>query len=809
MRYCTRPPCPGKGRGVIDRWGFCEICHVRARPGTPEPETPEPDETRAPAGSPEGAPPRGLEPGPGPSVAVEVSGDEELTLPRISAPRLSELIMTDPGPPTGGRKCRVCKKRIGIGHGGQPALIRGFCPRCRTPYSFELKLRQGERVGGQYEVVGCRALGGQGWIYLARDLRVEDRHVVLKSVIDEEDPEQLLMARAERRFLAELAHPDVVRIINNVDWHGTEYIVMEFVAGRSLHDLLRRDRQQEWLGAPLRLEDIVVYGCRILDALSYLHGRNMLFGDVSLANVMHYEDRIKLIDLGGMRRIGDHASPGVHTEEFLPKTELRRHPGRGFCMLTDLFAVARILGRLRTKADSAPQHARESFLQVIARATSDHLPARFETAAEMAQQLRGVLREIRALARDEQHTAQSLLFSSVVTLLDAGAGAGAGAGGGDGDGDGERDGGGLGAPQPARLRLRQPEDDGPLLDLSPPAPDWVATRLPVPVPQPDTAGAAGTAKEIRAFQDALSLGAIGEAGARLNEACERLGTEKARHNWRVAWSCGLLTLACGDGADPVDPAAPDPYAALRDLLGTRRLPARPGMSHARRWFDAVRGALPGEPAPKLALALCAERDYHRDEDDEEDEDDTIRNGDLKQAQRAYEAVWRRDRAEGSAAFGLARLHLVEGRRSDALWVLDELSRQRSPHRRAARIAAARVQAGWLPGSPPSGEDFEAVRRRVEGDKDESTPDGWPPEGDELLLLAAEIRESALCWTERKNAWPPERLEPGELFGDPPTEKSLRDLQEDGLRQLALRAGSRVEHDDLVDLANRIRNESTY
>ena len=58
---------------------------------------------------------------------------------------------------------------------GEPGRTSGFCPKCRTAYSFAPKLEPGDIVGGQYETVGCVAHGGLGWIYLARDHNVSDQ----------------------------------------------------------------------------------------------------------------------------------------------------------------------------------------------------------------------------------------------------------------------------------------------------------------------------------------------------------------------------------------------------------------------------------------------------------------------------------------------------------------------------------------------------------------------------------------------------------------------------------------------------------
>ena len=59
----------------------------------------------------------------------------------------------------------------------------GFGPECGHPFSFTPKLHPGDLVADQFDIVGCIAHGGLGWIYLARDRNVADRWVVLKGLL--------------------------------------------------------------------------------------------------------------------------------------------------------------------------------------------------------------------------------------------------------------------------------------------------------------------------------------------------------------------------------------------------------------------------------------------------------------------------------------------------------------------------------------------------------------------------------------------------------------------------------------------------
>ena len=180
---------------------------------------------------------------------------------------------------------------------GRPGLADGFCPNCRTRYSFSPKLVPGELVAGQYEVLGCLAHGGLGWIYLARDHNVSDRWVVLKGLLNTGDADAMAAAVAERRFLAQLEHPNIVRIYNFVqhvsqrDGETAGYIVMEYVGGKSLKQI-RLDARQH--GGAVPLAHALAYALEILPAFGYLHDRGLVYCDFKPDNIIQTEEQLKL-----------------------------------------------------------------------------------------------------------------------------------------------------------------------------------------------------------------------------------------------------------------------------------------------------------------------------------------------------------------------------------------------------------------------------------------------------------------------------------------------------------------------------------
>ena len=142
-----------------------------------------------------------------------------------------------------------------------------MCPHCGTLFSFAPQLDTGELVAGQYDIQGCIAHGGVGWIYLAIDRNVSDRWVVLKGLLQPGGQQAQAIAVAERQFLAMVNHPGIVKIYNFVEHPGFDgrpigYIVMEYVGGTTLQAILATQRA-EGAGGRTQADDAGGTGARL------------------------------------------------------------------------------------------------------------------------------------------------------------------------------------------------------------------------------------------------------------------------------------------------------------------------------------------------------------------------------------------------------------------------------------------------------------------------------------------------------------------------------------------------------------------
>ncbi|WP_371529131.1 serine/threonine-protein kinase PknG [Streptomyces sp. NBC_01283] len=779
------------------------------------------------------------------SVSVRSSGSGAATsarsrlgiglvqVPEVPRPDPRQAVQKNPEVPERKRFCSRsdCGAPVGRARGERPGRTEGFCTKCGHPYSFMPKLAAGDIVHGQYEVVGCLAHGGLGWVYLAVDRAVSDRWVVLKGLLDTGDQDAMAAAISERRFLAEIEHSNIVRIYNFVEHLDQRtgsmdgYIVMEYVGGKSLKEIANERRTPLGKRDPLPVEQACAFGIEALEALGHLHSRNLLYCDFKVDNAIQTEDQLKLIDMGAVRRMDDDESAIYGTVGYQGPEVAELGPS----VASDLYTVARTLavltfdfqGYTNVFVDSLPDpdnievfRTYESFYRLLVRATDPDPARRFASAQEMAEQLTGVLREVVALQSGRPRPALSTLFGPEVKVTDtelfaeltgdvsqfgvrvlpAGrrngrAGLAAGNGGGKANGTAAIAPPAPPSAPPAVRSAAQP----PVPPAAPPARivrtlDAPATALALPVPRVDpndaNAGflaglmASAPAELITALRaaptDSVELRLRGLrarlAMGELDSAAQALADLEVQHpdDWRVVWYRGIASLATGDHEN----------AALS--------------------FDAVYDAFPGEPAPKLALGVCAE---------------VLEQ--LDNAAEYYRLVWATDPSYVSAAFGLARVQLASDDRRGAVHTLESVP-ESSIHYTAARVAAVRARLRHrmtLATAPSPGalflDDLTAAAGQVEALA------GFGLDAVRRERLSTEVLGSALDWvlsgrhSGHASTPPAAPAAPAGgsrtvLLGSDLDERGLRFGLERSYRTLARLAQGGEERIELVERANRFR-----
>ncbi|BCN85376.1 serine/threonine-protein kinase [Prescottella equi] len=676
-----------------------------------------------------------------------------------------DAVLTDPHVPERKRFCWRCSKPVGRTTEAGPGSPSGICPHCGARYEFSPLLSPGQLVAGQYEVQGCIAHGGLGWIYLAIDRNVDNRWVVLKGLLQLGDAEAQAVAAAERQILAEVQHPSIVKIYNFVEYHKeghppAGYLVMEYVGGNSLRDILKTCRPDR-----LPLEQAIAYILEILPALEYLHSLGLAYNDLKPDNVMVTDEQVKLIDLGAVAPLESYGylygTPGFQAPEI---TET------GPTVASDIYTVGRTLAALTLDLPSedgryvdglpTPEQApllaeNESYRRLLLRAIEPDPDRRFRSASELAAQLTGVLHEIVSRDSEREHPYLSTVFGRQRATFGA---------------DEFVEQTDVFADGVERERKLNPRNVAqslavPLVDTEDPGAALVnATAHSDPQLMLDVLDRARDSPE-RGVPDSLEL-KLAEIRAHLDLGDAGKARQLLRalapaypFEWRIDWYRGIAAL-------------------LSDELTT-----------AYASFDAVYSAMPGEVSPKLALAATAELllEHHS-----ESGTDRWR----LPSREYYRTVWRIDRNVVTAAFGLARRLAADGDVNAAVTALDQVP-PGSRNYGAARMTAVLTYLSVRPIGAIDEATLRESARRVEA---------LPRTEIRGPQMRTVVLGTALEWILSGNT-PTTAHEP--LLGVPFTERGLRAGTEASLRAMARSAPTPTHRYTLVDLANAVRPQSLF
>jgi serine/threonine-protein kinase len=157
--------------------------------------------------------------------------------------------------------------------------------------SANLLLPVEQIIGGNYEILGKLGSGGMGEVYRARDARL-NRTVAIKVLrADFTDPDRRRRFIQEAQSASGLNHPNIIVIHDIIHHEGSEVMVMEYVSGRTLSDLIPP--------GGLRVPQVINYGMQTADALAAAHAAGIIHRDLKPGNIMVTEKGlVKLLDFG-------------------------------------------------------------------------------------------------------------------------------------------------------------------------------------------------------------------------------------------------------------------------------------------------------------------------------------------------------------------------------------------------------------------------------------------------------------------------------------------------------------------------------
>jgi eukaryotic-like serine/threonine-protein kinase len=256
----------------------------------------------------------------------------------------------------------------------------------------------GEVIAGRYELQELLGTGGMSSVYRAHDTLLE-RDVALKILHEHhhEDEEYVERFRREARAVAQLSHPNIVTVIDRGEADGRQFIVFEYVEGRTLKDVVD--------AGPLDVAEALGVTIAIARGLGFAHEHGIVHRDVKPQNViLDGEGEVKVTDFGIARSLDvegvTESGTVLGTSNYIAPEQASGQP---VDLRTDVYSLGVVLFELLT--GEAP-FTGESFVAVAMQHVNEPAPSVLDRRRDVPTRV--ALAVDRALEKDPADRFESM-----------------------------------------------------------------------------------------------------------------------------------------------------------------------------------------------------------------------------------------------------------------------------------------------------------------------------------------------------------------------------------------------------------------
>lgn len=272
-------------------------------------------------------------------------------------------------------------------------------------------IMKGQKISDRYQIIKAIGEGGMANVYLAYDT-ILDRDVAVKVLRGDLANDEKFVRRFQREALSasSLTHPNIVEVYDVGEDHGQYYIVMEYVEGRHLKDLIKKRGK-------LTLSEVIDIMLQITDGMSVAHDSYIIHRDIKPQNIMILENGlVKIMDFGIAMAMNStqltQTNSVMGSVHYLPPEQAN---GKGSTLQSDIYSMGIVMyelltGKLPYKGDNA--------VEIALKHLKEPLPSIREELPNIPQSVENIIIKATAKNPKNRYTDAREMHSDLLTCLD-------------------------------------------------------------------------------------------------------------------------------------------------------------------------------------------------------------------------------------------------------------------------------------------------------------------------------------------------------------------------------------------------------
>jgi len=272
-------------------------------------------------------------------------------------------------------------------------------------------ITKGQKINDRYEVIRSIGEGGMANVYLGYD-NILDRNVAIKVLRGDLSNDEKFVRRFQREALSasSLAHPNIVEMYDVGEDDGTYYIVMEYVEGKTLKQLLKKR-------GTLTLSEAIDIMSQLTDGMTHAHDSYIIHRDLKPQNIMIKDDgQIKITDFGIAMALNatqlTQTNSVMGSVHYLPPEQAS---GKGCTIKSDIYSMGIIFyellsGSLPFRGDNA--------VEIALKHMREPLPSLMEENSAIPQSIENIIKKATAKNPKNRYDSARSMHEDLLTALD-------------------------------------------------------------------------------------------------------------------------------------------------------------------------------------------------------------------------------------------------------------------------------------------------------------------------------------------------------------------------------------------------------